>query len=211
MAEPIDSGQKDFHEWMVTKALAAHLGNKGEEHPTRMRWFFELAANTPKGTFTLAELCGFAWNPEEIDGGAEKSFKNSDRGNLSTDDFKEYLTIAPDFRYWTKSRDRQLIVEAKGTPKPIGQRDRIQAERYFAYLRDCTSGGAVIYFTPNPSAWLAWLINIPNRSGLPFGVVDLKTQIVPRLAYELVHVVGEALVQTADLLKEALRYSKNPG
>jgi hypothetical protein len=116
--------------------------------------------------------------------------------------------ITPDFRYWSKDRDKQLIVEAKGTPKPIGQRDRVQAERYFTYLRDSGLDGAVVYFTPNPKAWLEWLTNIPKESRYPFGVVDLKMQVVPKVAFELIHVVGETLVQTADLLKEALRFSK---
>jgi hypothetical protein len=76
---------------MVSKALAAHLGKKGEEDPSRMRWFFELAANTPKGVSKLTELCGFDWKPEEIEGGAEESFKDIDRGKLSTDDFQKVL------------------------------------------------------------------------------------------------------------------------
>jgi hypothetical protein len=45
-------------------------------------------------------------------------------------------------------------------------------------------------------------------SATPFGVVDLKIQIVPEVANELVRVVGETLVQTAHLLDNALRFSK---
>jgi len=207
MAE-MNANRKDFHEWMVTKALAAHLGEKGKEDPQRMAWLFELEASTPQGVFKLRDLCGFDWAAGETFGGAEESFKEADRGKLSSAEFGKYLAIAPDFRYWTKERNKQLIVEAKGTPKPIGRRDDVQVERYFMYLQDSGNKGAVIYFVPNPKVWLAWLANIPKPNGLPFGVVDLRAQIVPKVANELLHVVGEALVQTADLLKEALQFSK---
>lgn len=85
-------------------------------------------------------------------GRAEESFKdnNEDRGSMLSVDFrKTYLGIIPDFRYWTKDH-KQLIIEAKGTPKPIGQRDLSQAERYFTYLRDSNHKGAIVYFVPNP-------------------------------------------------------------
>jgi hypothetical protein len=199
---------KDFHEWMVTKALAAYLGTKGNENAERMAWLFGLETSTPLGVSKLGDLCGFEWASGKILGGAEKSFEEADRGNLSSTDFRKYLTITADFRYWTKERHEQLIVEAKGTTKPIGRRDYVQAERYFTYLRDSGHNGAVVYFAPNPETWLTWLTSIPKQSGLPFGVVDLKVQVVPKIANELLHVVGDALVQTADLLKEALRFSK---
>src|SRR6202050_4395205 len=208
MAEIDESNDRDFHEWMVTKALAAHLGTKGNEDPQRMAWLFDLEASTPSGAAKLSHLCGFGWEAGEILGGAEESFKEADRGNLPSDDFRKYLTITPDLRYWNEKRDKQLIVEAKGTPGPIGQRDRVQAERYFAYLEESGSSGAVVYFAPNPDVWLTWLTKIPKHTGLPFGVVDLTAQVVPKVANELLHVVGETLVQTADLLKEALRFSK---
>ena len=209
MAEINESSHKDFHEWMVTKALAIHLEAKNNEHAQRMAWLFDLEASTPHGVSKLRDLCGFEWEAGKILGGAENSFKEADRGKLSSDEFKKYLSITPDFRYWTKEGGKHLIVEAKGTPKPIGRRDDAQAERYFAYLQDSSHSGAVVYFAPNPDVWLNWLANIPNHSGLPFGVVDLKVQVVPQVANELLHVVGEALVQTADLLKEAMRFSKS--
>ncbi len=62
---------------------------------------------------------------------------------------------------------------------------------------------------PNPKSWLAWLTkNVAGNSPTPFGVVDLKVQIVPEVSSELVRVVGETLVQTAYLLDNALRFSK---
>jgi len=203
-----EPSHKDFQEWMVTKALAAHLGTKNNEKPERMAWLFDLDVRTPAGISKLKEMCGFGWEAGEILGGAELPFKDADRGNLSSDDFRKYLTITPDFRYWTKKDGKHLIVEAKGTPKPIGQRDHVQAERYFTYLRDCGHKGAVVYFAPNPEVWLDWLAKIPKQSDFRFGVVDLTSQVVPKVANELLRVVGEALVQTADLLKEALRFSK---
>jgi hypothetical protein len=209
-----EPSHKDFQEWMVTKALAVHLGTRNNENPQRMAWLFDLDARTPAGTSKLKEMCGFGWETGEILGGAELPFKDADRGKLSSDEFGKYLTITPDFRYWTKEGGKQeggkqLIVEAKGTPKPIGQRDHVQAERYFKFFRDCGHSGAVVYFAPNPEVWLTWLAKIPKQSDVPFGVVDLTVQVVPKVADELLRVVGEALVQTADLLKEALRFSKN--
>src|SRR6202050_3451939 len=204
MAQIAESNDRDFHEWMVTKALATHLGAKGHEDPHRMEWLFDLEASTPSGAAKLSHLCGFEWVAGQVFGGAEESFKEADRGNLPSDDFRKYLTITPDLRYWNEKRDKQLIVEAKGTPGPIGQRDRVQAERYFAYLRDSGLDGAVVCFASIPKALLTWLTKIPKHTGLPFGVVDLTAQVVPKVANELLHVVGETLVQTADLLKEGL-------
>jgi hypothetical protein len=175
-----------------------------------MAWLFNLDASTPQGVSKLRELCGFEWATGDICGGAEESFKEADRAKLSPYDFSKYLTFTPEFRHWTKERDKHLTVEAKGTPKPIGQRDRIQAERYFTYLRDSGHNGAVVYFAPNPKVWLNWLTDISQQNGCPFDVVDLKVQVVPKVANELLHVVGETLVQTADLLKEAMRFSKAP-
>jgi hypothetical protein len=209
MAQSNDSSHKDFQEWMVTSALAAHLGTRNNEKPERMAWLFDLDVRTAQGVSKLRDLCGFEWAAGDTSGGGEESFKEADKGQLSPDEFKKkYWTITPDFRYWTKERDKQLIIEAKGTAKPIGQRDALQAERYFAYLRDSGHSGAVVYFAPNPDEWLKWLEKTPKQSGLPFGVVDLTTQIVPRVADELLRVVAAALVQTADLLREALRFPK---
>jgi hypothetical protein len=210
----MDENQKDFPESMVTQALASYLGVKGNENAQRMAWLFGLGAETPDGSCELSRLCGFKWAAGEVDGGPEESFKDSkigygDRGNIPVDEFKKvYWTITPDFRYWTKKREKQLIVEAKGTPKPVGQRDRVQAQRYFSYLRDSGCQGAIIYFVPNPKIWLTWLTGVAGNSAVRFGVVDLNLKIVPEIANELVHVVGKTLVQIADLLDTALRYSK---
>jgi hypothetical protein len=216
MAETKGSTEKNFPEWMVTQALGAHLGDGSNEHAERMGWFFNLGVQTPQGARKIRDLSGFSWETSEIGGGAEKSFKDGkgedgDRGNIASDEFKKtYLTITPDFRYWTPKRDKrkQLIIEAKGTESPSGQRDRIQAERYFSYLHDSGYEGGLVYFVPNPQRWLAWLLDIAGASPVPFGVVDLKREIVPKVANELVHVVGKTLVQTADLLNAALRFSR---
>ena len=97
-----EPSHKDFQEWMVTKALAVHLGTRNNENPQRMAWLFDLDARTPAGTSKLKEMCGFGWETGEILGGAELPFKDADRGKLSSDEFGKYLTITPDFRYWTK-------------------------------------------------------------------------------------------------------------
>lgn len=75
-------------------------------------------------------------------------------------------------------------------------------------------GGAVVYFAPNPKIWLAWLQARAGENPVSYGVVDLKVAIVPKVANELVRVVGKALVQTADLLDTARGFrerSKRPG
>jgi hypothetical protein len=211
MNETKGSTQKDFPEWMVTQALAAHLGSKDKPNPAAMEWLFHLDADTPDGSSKLRDLCGFDWTQGGVVGGPEESFKEGDdRGSISPEDFKKiYWTTAPDFRYWTEHRQRQLIVEAKGTPGPIGQRDKRQAERYFSYLRDSGHEGGIVYLVPNPRAWLDWLVPLAKESdsGIPFGVVDLRLKIAPRVSNELVRVVGKTLVQTADLLEAALNFS----
>lgn len=126
MTDTNESSLKDFPESMVTQALALHLGHKGKENAKEMEWLFGLLAETPKGRHELRHLCEFDWNPSEVEGGPEESFKDADRGNIPADEFRKvYLTLTPDFRYRTKKTGRHLIIEAKATPKPIGQRDRV--------------------------------------------------------------------------------------
>jgi hypothetical protein len=144
MQEAVTSNEKDFPEWMVTRALASYLGAKGSENAQRMAWLFSLEAETAAGGRQLSRLCGFDWTAGEVEGGPEESFKDTpgDRGKMSAEGLKgTYWTITPDFRYWTKSGEKQLIVEAKGTQKPIGQRDLVQAKRYFSYLRSQAGRG----------------------------------------------------------------------
>lgn len=203
--------QRQFSEWMVTQALAAYLGDQGKEDNERMNWLFGLQAEGRDGPCSLSDLCGFAWEPGKVSGGREEPFRdnNDDRGGIPSDDFrKTYLMVTPDFRYWTKDEKKQLIIEAKGPPKPAGQRDRVQAQRYFTYLRDSGHAGAIVYFAPNPKEWLPWLAKVGDQTGFPFGVVDWTVQVVPRIADELLRVVAESLTQTADLLKTALQLSK---
>ena len=208
MDEANESRQRDFQEWMVTQALADYLGEPGKEDPRRMTWLFALEAETPDGIRSITDMCKFEW-AEEIGGGHEVSFKDDDKGKLTLEEFKKkFWTITPDFRYWTKDGTKQLIIEAKGTPKPIGRRDRDQAERYFKYLQDSGFHGAIVYFAPSPQDWLKLLIEKSGNSGIPFGAVDLKDKIIPEVHNELVRVVAMALVQTADLLGQALRFSK---
>jgi hypothetical protein len=182
-----------------------------KEYHQRINWLFHLQAETGGGHRNLADLCGFAWDAEKVLYNHEETFKDNsdDRGKMPSEDFRRnYLGITPDFRCWTSDQHQQLIIEAKGTPKPIGQKERIQAQRYFTYLRDSGYKGAIVYFAPNPKQWLDWLTEIGGHSGHPFGVVDWTVQVVPQIANELLHVVAESLGQTADLLKTALQLSK---
>jgi len=209
----MDPQPMDFQEWMVTQALAAYLGQEGMENPHRMAWLFGLEAKTPRGGRKLSDLCGFDWAPRKVSGGAEAWFKEEDRGALSLHQFKKtFWTITPDFRYWIEKRDKQLIIEAKGTAKPSGRKDADQAKRYFMYLKDTRHKGAVVYFVQNPKVWLDWLTNIVRQlaqeSITPFGVVDVKVEVVPKVADELVRIVGRELAKTARLLEEALDLSK---
>lgn len=211
MDETNESRQRDFPESMVTEALADHLGEPGKENPQRMAWLFALQARTPDGSRKLSDLCGFDWGTEKIGGGSEEAFKENDKGKLALEEFRRtFWTVTPDFRYWTLERDKQLIVEAKGTPKPVGRRDDIQARRYFMYLAQTGYRGAVVYFAPNPEVWLNWLVGIARETatGSRFGVVDLNVDVVPTVSNELVHVVGKALVQTAHLLEVAMGFPK---
>jgi hypothetical protein len=80
------------------------------------------------------------------------------------------------------------------------------------YLKDAGHEGAVVYFAPNPNVWLDWLKKVADQvareDAAPFGVVDLNEAVVPRVADELVHVIGEVLVQTARFLEKALHLPK---
>jgi hypothetical protein len=211
MEEPDSLDPKDFPESMVTQALAFYLGPKGSEDANRMAWLFSLQAETPSGVCELSKLCGFEWAGGKISGGPEESFKENgfDRGVMSADAFKEFWTITPDFRYWTNNAERQLIIEAKGLPKPVGRRDLIQAQRYFSYFERSGHKGAIVYFAPSPENWLKWLIkDVAGKSAIPFGAVDLKDRIVPEIAGDLVRVVAKTLIQTSHLLDTALKSSK---
>jgi hypothetical protein len=184
------SSEKDCPEWMVTRTLASYLTSGGSKDAGRMAWLFCLEADTVTGGQQLKHLCGFDWARGEVDGGPEESFKDTpeDRGGISPDLFrKSYWTMTPDFRYWTRAGEKQLIIEAKGTEKPVGQRDLVQAKRYFSYFSETRRQGAVVYLAPDPKRWLAWLReDVAGNSSIPFGVVDLKVQIVPAVSSELV-------------------------
>lgn len=205
------STSREFPEWMVTQALAAFL----KKDANRAVWLFDLPAETrQQDRKRISELCGFHWQPGEADGESESVLKAQDRGEIPEPDFKTlYLWKTADFRYWTKDRKKQLIIEAKGTAG-ASRRDFEQAKRYFEYLRAFPAKGAVIYFVPDPTGydWLGWLDKRAKEAGITdemqvrAGVVNLKTEVLPRVASELVRVVGKALVETAELLEVALRF-----
>ncbi len=204
------ASQVDFQEVMITTALEKHLGKQPPD-AQRMRWVFSLKARTKGVSKPLSDLCGFTWEAGETGGGHQEGFVwRIDAGAIPEDDFKKRFWMkTPDFRYWTeRKRDKQLIVEAKGTVKPL-KKDKEQATRYFSYLQQFPCRGAVVYFVPNPDNWLEWLEEIAigtvkSESQINWGIVGME-QIVPNVASELIRVVGEALVQTADHLERALK------
>jgi hypothetical protein len=214
MSNSETSGQKQFYEWMVTKALSEYL-DEAREHNERMKWLFSLDAETGPGVSKpLHELCGFDWDGGRVTGRAEVPFgargTDMDMGEIPPEEFnKRFHGYTPDFRYWEKGTHRQLIIEAKGTLGP-GKSDGEQAERYFNYLRDTGYNGAVIYFVPTREIWFDWLQKIAGGFASPFGVVDWKVKIAPWIAGELLRVAAESVAQASDLLKTALSLQK-PG
>src|SRR5579863_5418849 len=124
MQQAEKSASTDFDEWMITKALASHLGERGKENDENMTWLFNLEAATRQGSLPLFRLCGFNWDSGMAEGASEASFRKdsiSDRGRMSEEEFNAYWSITPDFRYWTRGTgEKQLIIEAKGTDKPSG-------------------------------------------------------------------------------------------
>ncbi len=161
------TNQAGFPEGIVTPALADYLGISDSPNRERMEWFFGLKARTKSNPKKLSELCGFDWREGEIDGEHESPFTlPRDKGQISEDHFKKiYWQKAADFRFWTKKRDQQLIVEAKGTAKPL-KKDAEQAKRYFAYMREFPAKGAVVYFVPGANLWFNWLEKMAEESGV---------------------------------------------
>jgi hypothetical protein len=211
------SDVRDFDEWMVTKALAAHLATLTADK--QVEWFGALDAKSGTNSGQLRELFPTLWPTGEISGAPEKPFTLTDAediGSIPADEFKKIFEArTPDFRYWAKHRDRQLILEAKGTDKPSA-RDADQARRYFEYLLRRPAAGAVIYLVMQKAAeWYTWLqkIAIENNRDLEatnigFAVVELNDKVLASIAPELIRVVGESLVKAASLLDKAFRLGK---
>ena len=212
MSDPKSVTKKEFHEWMITRALSEYLKGLPSD---RMRWFLEqIDSETPGRVRTLSELCGFTARTEQIQGGAEIALtKKDDLDKMTEADSKEYLWMTPDFRYWTSGKKKQLIIEAKGTPSP-SKKDSTQARRYFRFLKAFGAVGAVVYLVPEQGGfdWLAWLGTRAKDEdaetfGINWGILRFG-QIVPNIADDLVKIVGATLVESATLLEQALQASK---
>jgi hypothetical protein len=208
--------QKEFSEWMVTKSLAKYLGyldatKSSTPHADRVSWLFGLDAQTPSGKRSpISKLCGFP-RGEGVDGGPEKSLVSTDRNDIPAEELKLFRSLFADFGFWTSSRDMQLIVEAKGTPKPVGERDRIQARHYFEYLWRYPRRGALVYLVPEPASWLEWLNKLAGDTQLvptddkTWGVVGWA-QIIPQIAGYLARTLSDSLAETAQLMDKASRF-----
>ena len=200
---------------MVTQALANHLSGLSLEK--QLEWFSGLEALSDAKTGSLRDLFASQWPTGDIGGGAEKPFtlnQLEERGAIPELEFKtRFWSKTPDFRYWTTSRDKQLIVEAKGTSKPSQARDTDQARRYFEYLCKRPSIGVVAYLVlNNAKIWHEWLQRIATeetRESVPghvgFAVIHLDKKVLAQIAPQLIRVVGESLVKAANLLDRAFK------
>ena len=216
MSSADQSEIKDFDEWMVTKALAIHLNTLTPDK--QLEWFGGLDAKSGDKTGPLGTLFPAQWPTGEISGSPERPFTLTDAGDkgaIAEEEFKiRFQSATPDFRYWTKHRDKQLILEAKGTSKPAG-RDADQAKRYFDYLRKWPSTGIVTYLVFSNIGWHDWLQRIaaestggPESVPIAFAVVELNDKVLASISPQLIRVVGESLVKAASLLGRALKLAK---
>jgi hypothetical protein len=98
---------REFPEWIVTKALAGYLDvdKCSALYAERMDWLFGLKAQTASGEkLPIWKLCGFNWK-EAADGGAEKSLASDNMKKISAEDFKLFRSAFADFAFWTSNRD----------------------------------------------------------------------------------------------------------
>ncbi len=194
----------NFPEWMVNEALTRYL--KGDKQTgSRMEWFFSLPAQSSQGDVKVSDLCGFGWRKGDVFWQSEKSLKQRmDRGSIPPGRFRlQFLSVRPDFRFCTRDMAQQLIIEGKGTPCQV-TRDLPQARRYFEYLHDYPSKGAVIYLVPRDSdGWSSMLNKAAGDSGIPNGILLWSAPFLQTLSTNLVDVVEESLAQTQVLLNKA--------
>jgi hypothetical protein len=206
------SDKPDFYEWMVTNALGLYL--KPLAADKQIEWFGKLEAKSGANVGPLGMMFPTLWPTEEVSGAPEKPFRVNhaeDRGAISEDEYRStFQSITPDFRYWTERRDRQLILEAKGTDNRSSKNDD-QARRYFDYLRKWPSTGIVIYLVhSNRDAWHDWLQGIAaenaSKSGateVGFAVAELDDKAPAPIARQLIRVISQSLVKAASLLDRA--------
>lgn len=194
----------DFSEWMVNLALLRYL-KSGREDASRLQWFLSLPAESPRGTETASDLGGFEWQKGEVFWHADTALvPRRDRGAISPERFRlQFWGVRPDFRFWTRNKAKQLIVEGKGT-SCNDTRDLPQAKRYFEYLREFPSTGAVVYLVAHDSdGWLSLLRKAAGETELRFGVMLWTKSFLQSLSSDLVYVIENSLAQTQAVLTKA--------
>src|SRR5437870_8321180 len=195
--------QTRFSGWMVNYALCKHFeGQNGEE---AKKWFFTLPVATSAGNSIVRETCGFDWLPGETECSCEKGLnRDDDRGTIEIEEFKKkYWGIRPDFRFWTKGKRAQLILEGKGNGD--AKEGFPQAQRYFRYLEEFPSTGAVVYLVPIEyvQVWTEMLKGATNGREISFGVMCRSDPFLEKISNELVMAIAESLIGPAKLLERA--------
>ncbi|MDA2913106.1 hypothetical protein MYX77_03950 [Acidobacteriia bacterium AH_259_A11_L15] len=195
-----------FSEWILNEALASYFGT-GDDQNERMEWFFSLSVLTPEGKQAVRELAGFEWTVGEIEWAFNRGLRvPEDRGGIAQELFeREYWGLRPDFRFWRRSREAQLIVESKGYDPGGGKQESDQARRYFQYLKDFACRGAVIYLVPRQATrCLEMLQAAGEKTGVSFGVLHWE-DLFDALGTDLLRVVARSMVASAEVLKTALK------
>ena len=194
----------EFSEWMVNAALSRYLKGSRED-AVRFQWFFNLPAKSPRGTTTVSDLGGFEWSTGEVFYQAEKALiPRHDRGNIPPERFRlQFRAVRPDFRFWTRDKAQQLIVENKRT-SCSEWRHLAQAKKYFEYLQEFPSTGAVVYLVAHdPDGWLSLLNKAAGGAEICIGVLEWTESFLQRLGSDLVNVIEESLTQSQAILARA--------
>lgn len=194
----------DFSEWMVNSALSRYL-KSGSEDASRLQWFLSLPTESPRGSATASDLCGFEGRTSEVSWQADTALvPRHERGAISPERFRlQFWAVRPDFRFWTRDKVQQLIVEGKGT-SCNGRRDLPQAKRYFEYLREFPSTGAVVYLVARDSdGWMSLLKRAAGETEIRFGVMAWTKSFLQSLSGDLVYVIEESLAQAQAVLANA--------
>ena len=197
--------RKKFRQWSFCAAAAAPNISDTMQHKKMLRCCAQNLGHSPQGDVRVRDLSGFDWRSGDVFWLAEKSLTpRRDRGTIPPERFRlEFWGVRPDFRFCTRDKTQQLIVEGKGTPC-LETRDLPQARKYFEYLRDFPSKGAVIYLVPGDSySWSSMLNKAAENTGIPNGILLWTKSFLQTLSIDLVSIIEESLVQAQVLLDKA--------
>jgi hypothetical protein len=195
---------ESFQEWMVGRALYRFVGGRPTPNE-RIDWLFDAFVRTPGGRAVLKDLCGFDTSAPDLRLVCETSLKPEDRGPISEEVFKKaYWGTRPDLRFWASGGAQQLIIELKSR----GANDKLdsgQAQRYFNYLADRQASGAVVYLVPEGAeGWLGLLSGRTGSEIIRFGVIEWSDDFLRPMCSQLIEVISESLVSSANFLRRAL-------